>query len=97
MIVAQTFGRLPSEIARPLLAPDLPVGVVTRLDWYVFDVAAAARYQDLVRAANDEAADDDSPPWRRPAARRPVPARARVAEGQDGSLVISGDERPPWR
>ncbi len=95
--MAQTFGRLPSEILSPLV-PEL-AHVVRPLDWYVFDVTATARLLELRQAA-DEAAAGGAPgapyvgsePETRDEARQRM--RERVA-GPSGRASTPGRLRTP--
>lgn len=52
-MLAGTYHRLPHEILAPLV-PEL-AGIVTPLDWYLFDVEAANRFLELRRQANEDA------------------------------------------
>lgn len=103
VVIAGTFHRLPSEIARPLL-PDLSPAQVSATDWYAFDVAAAHRWWQL-RTPKDASKDTPKGTPRgeqMPRRRRPDRAETvRTTPDPDLPLelggVLRGTEIPPWQ
>jgi hypothetical protein len=92
-------GGRPSQVARPLIEPELRSrGVrLSPLDWYAFDVAAAARWQDLQRESADGTPEVDTGG----ASDIPQPTTERrngpLYEGPGGGFRLVGDEIPPWQ
>jgi hypothetical protein len=103
VVMCATFpGQRPSQVARPLLEPDLAVKP-TELDWYAFDVACAARWQEMQSASVDGSPAVDTSGQSaipRPQTPQAPPAPARngpLVEEGGGAFRLIGDEIPPWQ
>ncbi len=79
--MCHTFGQRPSTVMREVLGLEVP-SQVRSIDWYVFDVTAAAQVHALIHKAQQ---GDEGETRTRP-----------LVQEHGGMLSIHGNEIAPW-